>query len=76
MYWDLNSWEISGSNWVAGINRRGYGAELGHVNKIFEQDFVKRKYIVPVCDTCNKRYKETKAGKIFFVPKAYLCYVP
>lgn len=48
----------------------------GHVNKIFEQDFVKRKYIVPVCDTCNKRYKETKAGKIFFVPKAYLCYVP
>lgn len=33
-------------------------------------------YIYPTCDTCNKKYKETKAGKIFFVPKAYLCYVP
>ena len=48
----------------------------GHVNRIFEQDFVKREYIVAVCDTCNKRYKGTKASKIFFVPKAYLCYVP
>lgn len=48
----------------------------GHVNRVFEQNFVKREYIVPVCDTCNKRYKGTKASKIFFVPKAYLCYVP
>lgn len=47
-----------------------------HVNKVFEPNFAKHRYIVPVCDTCNKTYKGVNASRIFFVPKTYLCYVP